>query len=452
VREALKEELQQRLGKLARDHRVPGAALALLHGNEIWDCASGILNLNTRVETTPDSLFQIGSITKVYTATLIMQLVDEGRVDIDAPIQSYLPHVRFADGAASARITVRHLLNHTSGVDGDYFGDFGYGDDATERYVAACRELPQLFEPGAMFSYCNAGFTVLGRLLEVMHETTYHEVLRDRIVRPLGAASPKTLLQEIVMHRVATGHDTNRDGGEPEVVTRWGLPHAGAPKGSTTCATVRDVIEFARMHLDGGRDLLSAASIAAMQRPEVQLPSTRPGDEAWGLGWYLDTWDGTSIFGHDGGTLGQTAYLRVSPDAGIAVALLTNSYTSQPLYDELFALIFGELATITKPDPESPPEKPPVIDTSPYVGVYKRLGVDSEVYDRNGSLFLDQSFSGEMANIEHKQDPQRLIPANEEVFFVFNEDAVDHFPLHFLGADDGRPQYMYDGRIARRVS
>jgi CubicO group peptidase (beta-lactamase class C family) len=361
-----------------------------------------------------------------------MQLVDEGRVDIDAPIQSYLPHVRFADGAASARITVRHLLNHTSGVDGDYFGDFGYGDDAIERYVAACRELPQLFEPGAMFSYCNAGFTVLGRLLEVMHGTTYHEVLRDRIVRPLGAASPKTLLQEIVMHRVATGHDTNRDGGEPEVVARWGLPHAGAPKGSTTCATVRDVIEFARMHLDGGRDLLSAAGIAAMQRPEVQLPSTRPGD--------------------DGGTLGQTAYLRVSPDAGIAVALLTNSYTSRPLYDELFALIFGELATITKPDPESPPAKPPLIDTSPYVGVYKRLGVDSEVYDRNGSLFLNQSFSGEMANIEHKHAPQALIPANEEVFFVFNEDTVDHFPLHFLGAGDGRPRYMYDGRIARRVS
>lgn len=447
----LKEELTKRLGQMAREHRVPGATLGVLHGDEITEFATGVLNLNTGVATTTDSLFQIGSIAKVYTATLVMQLVEKGRVDLDAPVQSYLPTVRFADEGASARITIRHLLNHTSGVDGDYFGDFGYGDDAIERYVAACAGLPQLFEPGSMFSYCNAGFTVLGRLLEVMNEITYHEVLRSKLVAPLGTSSPKTLLHEIVMHRVAIGHDTDREGGDPTIVSKWGLPHAGSPKGSTTCGTARDVVEFARMHLDGGGDVLSESSVAAMQQREVALPSVRPGSEAWGLGWYLDRWNDVPIFGHDGGTLGQRAYLRVSPDARIAAALLTNSYTSRPLYEELFALIFGELGDITKPEPASPPSEPAAIERSAYVGVYERMGVRSDVLERDETLFLHQSFSGEMADLEREQDPQPLIPADREVFFAFNEDTADHQPLHFLTGDGERPRYLYDGRVALRA-
>lgn len=451
MRDSLKEELNQRLGDLAREHRVPGASLAVLHNGTVWSCAAGYLNLNTKVETTPDSLFQIGSITKVYTATLVMQLVDEGRIDLDAPIQSYLPDVRFADAGASARITVRHLLSHTSGVDGDYFGDFGYGDDAIERYVVACSDLPQLFEPGAMFSYCNAGFSVLGRLLEVSYGMTYHKVLKNKLVVPLGTSSPKTLLNEIVMNRVAVGHETNRGGGEPTPVTMWCLPHAAAPQGSTPCATASDVIEFARLHLDGGRGVLSKPSVRAMQQPEVEIPSTRPDTESWGLGWSLDTWDGSRVFGHDGGTIGQTSYLRVSPENKTAAALLTNSYTSLTLYDRLFGLVFGELANISKPDRPTPPDEPEAVDPSRYVGTYERLGVRSEVFERDGGLHLDESFSGEMADIEPAHDPRPLIPAGGDLFFVFNEDIADHYDLHFLGRQDGRARYLYDGRIAPRV-
>lgn len=447
----LKDSLQGRLDDLAREHRVPGASLAVLHDGDIWDCATGMLNLNTGVRATPDSLFQIGSITKVYTATLVMQLVDEGKVDLDAPIQSYLPAVRFRDEGASARITVRHLLNHTSGVDGDFFGDFGYGDDAIERYVAACRDLPQLFAPGAMFSYCNAGFGVLGRLLEVMLGTTYHAVLSNRLVRRLGASSPLTLLPEIVMRRVAVGHDTDRSGGDPTVVRKWSLPHAGAPKGSTTCGTARDVVTFAKMHLEGGRDILSEQSVAAMRERQIDVPSTRSG-EAWGLGWYLDTWDAHDVFGHDGGTLGQRAYLRAVPDAGAAVALLTNSYTSEPVYQEMFGIVFGELCGIKMPDSPQPPTSPPVVDAAPYAGTYERLGVRTAVTVQDGNLLFEQSFSGEMAEIERKQDPHPLIPAGGGVFFAFSEVIDDHYPLLFLGNENGRAQYLFDGRIALRTN
>jgi CubicO group peptidase (beta-lactamase class C family) len=451
IHEALKRAIQERLTALAREHRVPGAALAVLHEGDVWDCATGYLNLNTMVEATPESLFQIGSITKVYTTTLIMQLVDAGRVDLDAPIQSYLPAVHFADEGASARVTVRHLLNHTSGVDGDYFGDFGYGDDAIERYVAACTSLPQLFGPGDMFSYCNAGFTVLGRLLEVVYGTTYHQVLKDKLVRPLATSSPKTLLQEIVMHRVAVGHDTDAAGGDPTVVTTWSLPHAGTPKGSTTCGTASDVVAFARLHLDGGRDVVSRSSVEAMRRREVELVSTRPGDEAWGLGWALDTWEGSEVFGHDGGTLGQRAYLRVVPGAGFAAALLTNAYTSGPLYEQLFGLLVGELCNISIPESPQPPAASVPVDTEPYAGSFERLGVRTDIEQRDGTLWMEQSFSGEMSAIEHKQPPSPLIAAGEDVFFAFSQDTNDHYPLHFLKDRTGCYEYLFDGRIARRT-
>ena len=127
----------------------------------------------------------------------------------------------------------------------------------------------------------------------------------------------------------------------PKVTSEWSLPHATAPAGGTTCGTARDLLALARLHLDEGRFddskyVLSPASVAAMQERQIELPSTRPGDEAWGLGWALDVWGGELIIGHDGGTIGQRAFLRIAPNKELAVALVSNSYTSGPLYEQLF--------------------------------------------------------------------------------------------------------------------
>ena len=151
------KSLGQQLGELASKHKVPGAVLAILDGRDVGECATGLLNLNIGVATTTDSLFQIGSITKIYTATLVMQLIDQGAIDLDHSVEEYLPDSRLGSSETQTPITVRHLLSHTSGIDGDYFEDFGRGDGAIRRYAAACAQLPQLFSPGEMFSYCNAG-------------------------------------------------------------------------------------------------------------------------------------------------------------------------------------------------------------------------------------------------------------------------------------------------------
>ena len=157
---------QERLTELMRRHRVPGATLGVLHDGTITETAAGILSTATGVAVTPDSLFQIGSITKVWTATLVMQLVDEGALDLDAPVAEVLPGFRVADPAVTEQVTTRHLLTHTSGIDGDVFTDTGRGDECIERYVAGMKDVVQNHPLGATFSYCNAGYVLAGRIVE----------------------------------------------------------------------------------------------------------------------------------------------------------------------------------------------------------------------------------------------------------------------------------------------
>src|SRR5437764_13794380 len=127
--------LEQRLRELSAKHRVTGASLAILDGDQSIETATGLINQETGVEVTTDTLFQIGSITKVFTTTLVMQLVDEGRVELDAPVRTYLPELGLKDPSANEAVTVRHFLTHTSGIEGDRLVDTGRGDDSPERFV-----------------------------------------------------------------------------------------------------------------------------------------------------------------------------------------------------------------------------------------------------------------------------------------------------------------------------
>ena len=155
-------EIQSLLDALARQHKVPGASLGIYAGDEFVEFATGVTNINTNVPVTPNTLFQIGSNTKVYTTTLVMQLVDQGKVDLDAPAKKYVPELKLTDSAAEKAITVRMLLTHLSGIEGDYFDDFGRGDDGLAKYVESFATLGQIYSPGEMWSYCNSGFCLAG--------------------------------------------------------------------------------------------------------------------------------------------------------------------------------------------------------------------------------------------------------------------------------------------------
>ena len=359
-------DLQPRLAALIAEHDVPGAALGVLHDGEVTAVAAGVVNLRTGVEATPDTVFQIGSQGKMWTATVLMQLVDDGLVDVDQPVRTYLPGFAVADPEVSSAVTLRHLLSHTSGIDGDNFADFGRGDDCLERYVESCATLGQTHPLGATMSYCNTGFSILGRIIEVVTGKVWDAVMRERLFTPLGLTQTGTLPEEALLHRAAVGHVKPSPDASLEVAPVWMLPRSCGPMGLIN-STVADVLTFARLHLDAGKaqdgtQVVSAEGIAAMQQPQVESPDPHTLGRHWGLGVILFDWDGHFVYGHDGGTIGQSSRLRIVPDAGLAITLVANGGDTQRVYQEIFGELVSELAGITMPSPLAPPAEPPDVD------------------------------------------------------------------------------------------
>jgi CubicO group peptidase (beta-lactamase class C family) len=451
-------DLQALLTDAAPRHGVPGATAAVLAGDTVHEAATGLLSTATRVETTPDSVFQIGSITKVYTATLVMQLVDEGKIGLDDTAQSVLPSFAVADPEVSRTVTVRHLLTHTSGIDGDCFEDTGRGDDCVEKFVAACASLGQTHPLGATQSYCNTGYRILGRIVEVITGLVWDDALQERIVQPLGLPDTVTLPEDALLRRAAVGHTTSPETGRPVPVKQWMLWRASGPAG-LICATARDVLGFVRLHLNGGlapdgTRVLSTESVAAMQQQQVLLPDRWTLGNAWGLGWILNDWDGHRVFGHGGNTLGQAAYLKVLPEARLALTVLTNGGDAGALGRELEAAVFAA-AGVTPPARPQVPDVPARIDVEPYLGRYERLGVSFDVQRSDGGgLEAVYEIHGPLRELT--PNPRLVLPVvpiDGELFVASLPGSADPVPMVFFDFDGGRPRYMHFGaRANRRVT
>lgn len=447
---------QRRLAALADRYRVPGAALGILRlrpdgDDELVQVAHGVLNKDTGVAATPDSLFQIGSITKVWTATVAMRLVDEGELELDAPVLDVLPELRLADSDATKRVTLRHLLTHTSGIDGDLFLDTGRGDDCLGRFVARLEEAAQTHPLGATWSYCNAGFSLLGRMIERLTGETWDRAMRERLFEPLGLARTVTLPEEALLYRTAVGH-VGEEAGEPYRASAWVLPRSTGPAGLITAA-VGDVLAFARLHLAGGlapdgTRLLRETTVATMTEKHADLPDPHTLGDSWGLGWIRFTWDDRWLVGHDGNTIGQSAFLRVCPDEGLAVALLTNGGHTRDLYQELYRELFAELAAIAMPHPLGPPPEPVSVDMTPFVGTYERAGARIEVVVDGGEPTLRATVTGPLAVLVSEPTKQfRLVAVTENLFVVRAPKAESWMPVTFHALPSGE-RYVHFGARA----
>ncbi|WP_328321762.1 beta-lactamase family protein [Kribbella sp. NBC_00382] len=416
-----------RLEELAAGTAVPGAVLGILADGEQTIAPYGVLNRATGVEVTADSLFQVGSITKTWTATLIAQLVAEGKLSLDDPVVKLLP-----EAPIDARITVRHLLTHQSGIDGDLFTDTGRGDDCLERYVALLADVEQLFEPGTAYSYCNSGFVLLGRLIEVLDNCTWDESLTKRLVEPLGLTQTTTLPEQAILHRNALGHTAD---GVP--VKTWNLPRSIGPAGLIT-QSAADLLTFAQLHLD---------QYSEMRQPQVAVPGATGGFEAVGQAWRLYDWSGRKLFGHDGTTVGQLAFLRIDPEARLAVCLLTNSANAPALFDQLASEVFTHYVGAAVPLPPEPIDG--ISAGEEHVGVYERASVRMEVVCRDDRLSLRYQATGDrLAFAEEpvvEYDLYPTIPADGNHFVARSAPDQPWTTVTFT------PTYLFNsGRVTPR--
>jgi dipeptidyl aminopeptidase/acylaminoacyl peptidase/CubicO group peptidase (beta-lactamase class C family) len=471
------EHWQRRLAVLAERHKVPGASLGILRlgtgdpstggrPDEVIEAAYGYANAPAKIEATTDTLFQIGSMSKVWTATLAMQLVDEGKLDLDAPVAEVLPELQLDDAETAKTVTMRHLLNHTSGIDGDVFTDTGRGDDCVEKYVGLMSDVKQNHPLGATWSYCNSGFTLAGRVIEKLTGLTWDAALRERIYAPLGLKHTVTLPEEALLFRAAAGHvDTSGD--EPVLAPVWQLPRSLGPAGLIV-STPADVLAFARMHLAGGlaadgTRVLSAASTAAMTEFQAEVPDKYVLGDSWGIGWIRFGWDGQRLVGHDGNTIGQAAFLRVLPEAGLAVTLLTNGGHTRDLYGDLYREIFAELAGVNMPAPIEPPAVPVETDITPHLGRYERAGVIMEILANpvevsTGAIdgpALRTTITGPLAELTPADDLVHTYPLHamsQDLYVVREPEAQTWVPITFYALATGERYLHFGARATPKVS
>jgi CubicO group peptidase (beta-lactamase class C family) len=452
--------LERTLAERADAYAVPGAVVGVLSGDEIEVATWGMANLATRVEVTPDTLFQIGSIAKIYTATLLCQMAGAGVVSLDEPVRAQLQEFAVADPGATLEITPRHLLAHTSGMHGDHLIDTGWNPDALERYVETLHALGQIHAPDETYSFCNTGFGVAGRLIEVATGEHFDRVLRRRLVRPIGAKATLTLPQHALVHRVAVGHEIPLDGGTAQPVHRWPLARANGPMGGIL-APADEVLSFARLHLAGGialngAELLPAQAVEAMAEPQIesQLP-----DEDQALAWTVRRWGGVTCLGQDGDTFGQRSYLRVVPERRFAVVVMANSPAGARLAHDLWPIVVGDLIDVDVPLTTEMGPPSPLDDAAPFVGTYDRLHQRIVVTDATGTetekaLHMRISPSGVLNELGREDTVVRLVPINlpTGIFRATMPDSGLDEPVVFTPPTEGLAHAVYlQGRLHART-
>jgi len=314
-------ELAQFVAATAERFGIPGVAVGVWTGAEEAYACHGVTSVENPLPIDPDTLFVIGSVTKSMTATMLMRLVSEGRVELDAPVRRYVPELVLADERTAAEVTVRHLLNHTSGLGWNVIADVGDGDDALARFVAAMAGLEQVAPLGARASYSQAGYNLIGRVIEKVGGQTYEQAVSSQVLDPAGLTNSFYLAGEVMTRRFTVGHNLGDDG--PKVARPWKHTRGNNPGGGLA-SSITDQVRWARFQLGDGAGVLPSAALRSMREPTVKLRSSKLGD-AIGLCWFLRDVDGVRTVGHGGSANGQFAEFLMVPERNFAVVAMANA-------------------------------------------------------------------------------------------------------------------------------
>jgi CubicO group peptidase (beta-lactamase class C family) len=432
---------------------VPGVVVGALHNAERETHAYGVTSLETGYPVRPDTLFPIGSISKVYTAVLVMTLVDEGKLALDVPVMTYLPDLWLADTRARDTVTLRQLLSHQSGFFGDYYDDFGMGDDALARCVASFGTLRQLTAPGELWAYCSSGFMLAGRLIEVVTGQPFEVAMRERVFAPLGLDRSFFFAHEAIVHPTAIGHVLTTPGGDEHEFTRqYLLPRNVAPAGGVI-SDAGDLLTFAAFSMaDGtwnGRRVLSPAAVETLITPQVRAATyLAAGFAEWGgLGWAIRFIDGEKVVEHGGSLSGFQVKLKFVPVRNFAIAILTNSGRGSVLADRVAEWAFNQAPGLSVPMPESGS-----LSDSPvarFAGRYRFSEVEEAVFTvENGGLRRVVKELDQDSGREQVFPPNLLRPISGHEFIVVSQDENEGAQVDFIFDDAGAIRFLrMDGRL-----
>jgi CubicO group peptidase (beta-lactamase class C family) len=443
----LSDYVQSEMDRLS----VPGVALGVLFEGNEYAAGFGVTSVTNPLPVTDDTTFQIGSITKTFTATATMRLVEQGKLDLDEPIRTYLPWLKLSSEEATARVTLRHIFNHTGGWVGDYFDDCGPGDDARARIVERMAKLPQLTPIGEFFSYNNSGYYIAGRVLEEVTGNTYEQIIHDFIFEPLQMTRSLFFPEDVMVQRFAVGH--NLIDGTPQVATPWGLTRATYPAGAIS-SSVRDQLTYARFQMGDGTTSSGERLLQRSTMDEMQSPTTPAGSGAGhvGISWMVKDIGGVRTIGHTGGTNGQLSLFRMVPSRGFAISVLTNANSGSELFGNALHWALDRYLGLEE-------QYAPELSTSEtqlreYAGQYTAALNDVRLYVEDGMLVLQSTPKGGFPMPDSKpgpaSPPTRLsIREGEQVLAL--DPPLKGTQGEFLRDDDGNIVWLrFGSRLARR--
>lgn len=435
------------------DLRVPGVALGILLNGEEHTAGFGVTNVNHPLDVDAQTLFQIGSITKTFVGTAVMKLVEQGRLDLDTPVQEWLPEFRVQDDATSAQVTMRHMLTHTSGWVGDYFDQTGDGDDALAQVITRMATLPQMTPIDGHWAYNNSGFYVAGRMIEVITGQTFEDAMDDLVLKPLGMSHTFLRPTDVMVHRFAAGHDVSSQD-EVVVAQPWPLTRCANPAGGIT-SSIDDLLRYARFQLANGQtadgtQLLTEASIASMRTPHAPVDTL--GNHV-GITWMIRHIGGQRFYTHSGGTNGQISLFAVAPERDFACVIVTNADRGGELTGPVLAHAFETLLGVRGGGAQTSQRS--ADEVAGYLGHYRGILADLHLrVNDEGTLLLQSIPKG---GFPLPDSPAR--PASPEMRVGWH--GVDQIEVldapfagsrgDFLRADDGSVDWLRLGsRLARR--
>jgi proline-specific peptidase len=347
--EAIDDYIEREMRRL----RIPGVSLAIVEGDEITHLRGFGRAKPGGEPPTPTTPFFIGSLTKSFTAVAVMQLDEAGKIELDAPIQRYLPWFRVADPAASAQMTVRHLLNQTSGLP-ESSGEVSPTDlddlpDATERQARALAFLELTRPVGAACEYSNMNYNLLGLIVEAASGQSYADYVQELIFTPLGMSHTYTSQTSARQNGLAMGH--RYWFATPIAAPNMHIPGSWLASGGLI-STAEDMARYLIMNLKGGcygrARVLSAEGIDAMHCGTAEFRKMGISAGKYGMGWFDGEIGQTRVVWHSGTMPDFGAYAALFPAKGMGVVLLFNAchWWFNPVLTELgmgaAALLAGE--------------------------------------------------------------------------------------------------------------
>lgn len=307
---------------------IPGAALVIVQGDQIVHLkAFGIADGSGR-PVTPQTPFFTGSTGKSITALAIIQLVEAGKIKLDAPVQTYLPWFRVADANASQIITVRQLLNMMSGIPRsigqEQLANTDLSDSAIENNVRALAKIELIAPPGEQFEYSNANYVTLGMIIQAVTGQSYETYTREHIFQPLDMQNSFASKTEAEQDGLAVGYQ--KWFGIPVASPNLPFSRGSLPAGQLILSA-EDFGHYLIAQLNNGSyqgvSLLSPSGIAEMHQPPVNTPGVTT---SYGMGWEVQHFQNVQVLSHDGAVPGYTAAMFLVPEKNMAIAMVMNTY------------------------------------------------------------------------------------------------------------------------------